>query len=234
MSEPADIAPNARQTAQLGLARMLGAVRAQLQQLQTLRPGVGGPSSMTVTRQVTGLQLVELNLPALIDYALQLEGIAAGLAKANRPPDYSDELLLIRDELARMGKEPTATRLLALVSALQAAYATGVTIADPTPPAAPTATAPTTATPTVVSPGPTVPTAPNVLLSTYSAAWSDGYRAGHPAGYQAGYGAGYQAAWPTGWSAGRAVGWAAAYLLAWRTAVRTTWDDVLARITARL
>lgn len=102
MTDPGDIVLNARQVAEAGLPKMLGAVRAQRQQLETLRPGVGGPSSMSVTKQIAGLQLVEMNLPALLDYARQLEGIAAGLGALKTPPDYSDELLSLRDVVASM------------------------------------------------------------------------------------------------------------------------------------
>lgn len=241
-------APTTRELAETAMPKMLGAVVAQRRQLQTLAPGVGGPSSMSVTRQIEGLQQVETLLPALALYCRQLEGAVGALGHLSVTSDPAqaaalaglvaavhDGLAAVTAELKAGHTDPAAARLLALVQALQTAYAAGVTITDPTVPAAPAATAPTVATPAVTSPTPTVPTAPTgALLTTYAAAWSDGYKAGHPAGYQTGYGAGYQAAYAGAWTAGRGVGWAAAYVVAWRAAVRWAWDDVLARISARL
>lgn len=100
---------------------------------------------------------------------------------------------------------PASDRLLAGLLALQAAVTPPIA-APPTPtPSPPAATAPAVITPTV-----TVPTPPvGGLLTTYAAAWSDGYRAGHPSGFTAGH----QAAWPTahaaGYRAGHPAGFAA-------------------------
>lgn len=145
MTIPAPVQPTARESAEAAMTRMLGAVRAQRLQLQTLAPGVGGPSSMSVARQIEGLQSVETLLPALVLYARQLEGAVAALAQ-------------LTVTVTPGGPEPTASRLLELVLALQTLGVPPVAVTVPTAPAYSGLT---------------------ITIGTQQQAWRDGYTAGY-------------------------------------------------------
>lgn len=100
------------------------------------------------------------------------------------------------------GSDPDAERLLTAVAAVQAAVTPPLIFTTPTP--APPASTPPGAT----APAAVPPTAPTgVLLTTYAAAWADGYRAAHPTSWAAGR----TSTWPTAHAAGYTAGHAAGY-----------------------
>lgn len=76
---------------------MLGAVAAQRLQLEQLAAG-----GVNVASQLTGLLLVEAHLPSLLQYATQLEGIAAGLSVLKSPPDLSAPLTALASSLEHL------------------------------------------------------------------------------------------------------------------------------------
>lgn len=86
-----------RTAAARDLPVMLAAVTAQRLQLEQLAAG-----GVDVSGQLTGLQLVELHLPSLVQYGTQLEGIAAGLSVLKSPPDISGPLTALAYSLAQL------------------------------------------------------------------------------------------------------------------------------------
>lgn len=76
---------------------MLAAVTAQRLQLEQLAAG-----GVNVAPQLAGLQLVEAHLPSLLQYATQLEGIAAGLSVLKSPPDLTAPLAALAEGLGRL------------------------------------------------------------------------------------------------------------------------------------
>ena len=162
MTEPLPPAPTARELAETSMPRMLGAARAQRQQLQTLGPGVGGPSSMSVTRQIEGLQQVETLLPALVLYARQLEGAVQALGHLSVTGTdgaaFREGLAELVAEVHAARQDPPLGRLLELVLALQTQGAPPVSVAVPTAP-----------TYSVI----------NISIGTQQQAWRDGYTAGY-------------------------------------------------------
>lgn len=87
-----------RAAATRDLPTMLAAVSAQRLQLEQLAAG-----GVEVDAQLTGLRLVEVHLPALVQYATQLEGIAAGLSILKSPPDLSEPMTAMAAALQRLG-----------------------------------------------------------------------------------------------------------------------------------
>lgn len=82
-----DLTTSPRTAAARDMPAMLQAVAAQRLQLEQLSAeGVG------VALQLSGLRLVEEHLPALVQYATQLEGVAAGLSVLKSPPDITAPL----------------------------------------------------------------------------------------------------------------------------------------------
>lgn len=86
-----------RTAAARDMPAMLAAVTAQRLQLEQLVQ-----SGADVSAQLAGLLLVEAHLPGLVQYATQLEGIAAGLSILKGPPDMTAPLGALAAALERL------------------------------------------------------------------------------------------------------------------------------------
>lgn len=153
------VTPTARQVADQAMPGMLRAVSAALAYLRTLQQN-GAGTSVSVARQIAGLEALQVNLPALMTYTGQLEGIALGMA--------------VLQETA------VSPRSLETLLGLQAAY--GAATPPVTQPATPAATPPSPPSPQGL--GSLLP------LVAWQQGWTVGWSAGRAASWPEGWLAG--------------------------------------------